>query len=115
MLQDSAGFISVAGKMGQAGTGAAPRSGASEDVVTHVAAVVRSGHDQVMRAVVATNNPVRLSFLVALLADAGIETVLLDTHASIADGSIGAIPRRLMVAQDDYDRARRILHEAGEC
>ena len=68
-----------------------------------------------MRAVVATNNPVRLSFLVALLADAGIETVLLDTHASIADGSIGAIPRRLMVAQDDYDRARRILHEAGEC
>ncbi|MBS0640010.1 MAG: DUF2007 domain-containing protein [Acetobacteraceae bacterium] len=68
-----------------------------------------------MRAVVTSNNPVRLSFLTALLADAGIETVLLDLHASIADGSIGAIPRRLVVADDDYARACRILREAGEC
>ena len=68
-----------------------------------------------MRAVVTSNNPVRLSFLAALLADAGIETVLLDTHASIVDGSIGAIPRRLVVLTEDYDRACRILREAGEC
>lgn len=68
-----------------------------------------------MRAVVTSNNPVRLSFLTVLLADAGIEAVLLDTHASIADGSIGAIPRRLVVATEDYDRACRILREAGEC
>lgn len=68
-----------------------------------------------MRAVVTSNNPVRLSFLTVLLADAGIETVLLDLHASIADGSIGAIPRRLAVVDDDYERACRILREAGEC
>ncbi|HVZ09226.1 DUF2007 domain-containing protein [Rhodopila sp.] len=68
-----------------------------------------------MRAIVASNNPVRLSFLAALLADAGIETMVLDTHASILEGSIGAIPRRLMVATEDYDRARRVLREAGEC
>ena len=68
-----------------------------------------------MRAVVTSNNPVRLSFLAALLADAGIETVLLDMHASIADGCIGAIPRRLVVATEDYDRACRVLREAGEC
>ena len=56
----------------------------------------------------------RLSFLTALLADAGIETTLLDSHTSIAEGSAGAIPRRLMVDSDDYDRACRILQEAGE-
>ncbi len=67
-----------------------------------------------MRAVVTSNNPVRLSFLVALLADAGIETVLLDTHASVTEGSAGAIPRRLMVTEDDYAQACRVLREAGE-
>jgi hypothetical protein len=67
-----------------------------------------------MRVVVTSNNPVRLSFLTVLLADAGIETVLLDAHASIAEGSAGAIPRRLMVAEDDFTRAQRILREAGE-
>jgi hypothetical protein len=67
-----------------------------------------------MRVVATSNNPVRLSFLTALLADAGIETVLLDAHASIMDGSIGAIPRRLCVADDDEPQARRVLHDAGE-
>jgi hypothetical protein len=71
-------------------------------------------HDPDMRALLASNDPVRLSFLAALLADAGIEAVLLDQHASIMDGSIGAIPRRLVVATDEYDRARRILVDAGE-
>jgi hypothetical protein len=67
-----------------------------------------------MRVVATSNNPVRLSFLTALLADAGIETLLLDAHASIMDGSIGAIPRRLCVADDDEPQARRVLHDAGE-
>ena len=66
-----------------------------------------------MRAVVTSNNPVRLSFLAALLADAGIETILLDDHASAMDGSIGAIPRRLCVADEDHDAARRVLRDAG--
>ncbi|HTB47518.1 MAG TPA: DUF2007 domain-containing protein [Acetobacteraceae bacterium] len=67
-----------------------------------------------MRVVAMTNDPVRLSFLTALLADAGIESVLLDQHMSAVEGSIGAIPRRLMVAEEDYSRARRVLTEAGE-
>ena len=61
-----------------------------------------------------SNDPVRLSFLTALLADAGIRAVLLDQHMSAVEGSISAIPRRLMVATDDYARARRVLAEAGE-
>ncbi len=61
-----------------------------------------------------SNDPVRLSFLTALLADAGIGSVLLDQHMSAVEGSIGAIPRRLMVAEADYRRAQLVLTEAGE-
>ncbi|HET6234696.1 MAG TPA: DUF2007 domain-containing protein [Acetobacteraceae bacterium] len=67
-----------------------------------------------MRVLVTTNNMVRLSFLGALLADAGITTTVLDGHASAVEGSIGAIPRRLVVAEADEVRARRVLTEAGE-
>jgi Putative prokaryotic signal transducing protein len=68
-----------------------------------------------MRIVVTSNDQVRLSFLVALLADAGIGSVLLDSHISAIEGSIGAFPRRLAVAEADELRARRVLREAGEC
>ena len=61
-----------------------------------------------------TNDIVRLSFLGALLADAGIETVVLGTHSSILEGIIGAIPHRLMVIDDDIVAARRVLDLAGE-
>ena len=71
-------------------------------------------HHHHMRAIVVSNDPVRLSFLTVLLADAGIETLMLDHHASVIEGSVGAIPRRLVVASDDFARARRILLEAGE-
>ena len=67
-----------------------------------------------MQVVVRSNDPVRLSFLVALLADAGIAAIRLDQHTSVLDGSIGAIPRRLAVAEADATRARRVLAEAGE-
>ncbi len=67
-----------------------------------------------MRIVATSNDPVRLSFLTALLADAGIAAVVLDLHTSMMEGSIGAIPRRLMVAPADEGRARRVLAEAGE-
>ena len=43
----------------------------------------------------------------------GIDAVVLDTHTSIIEGSIGAIPRRLMVATADHARAQALL-AAGE-
>lgn len=67
-----------------------------------------------MRELLRTNDVVRLSWLQALLADAGIETVVLDAHTSIVEGSIGAIPRRLCVAEEDFSRACRVLADAGE-
>ncbi len=67
-----------------------------------------------MKELLRSNDPVRLSWLVALLAGEGIAAVILDTHMSIVGGSIGAIPRRLVVEDADYVRARRILVRTGE-
>lgn len=67
-----------------------------------------------MRVVATSNNMIRLSFLTALLADAGIEAVLLDGHTSVLEGSAGAIPRRLVVSTDNFVRAERLLRDAGE-
>ena len=67
-----------------------------------------------MRELVRTNDPVMLSWLTALLRDAGIEALVFDAHTSVMEGSVGAIPRRLMVADDDYTAARQRLIDAGE-
>ena len=67
-----------------------------------------------MRTITTSNNLVRLNFLAALLRDAGIDCILLDQHVSAVEGSIGAIPRRLAVSDDDEMQARRVLREAGE-
>jgi hypothetical protein len=67
-----------------------------------------------MRVVLTSNDPVQISFLSALLADAGIEATVLDAYTSITEGSAGAIPRRLVVDSEDYERACRVLREAGE-
>lgn len=62
-----------------------------------------------MRDVLRTNDPVLLNFAEALLADAGIRAVVFDTHMSIMDGSLGVLPRRLMVSEEDFARARNVL------
>ena len=67
-----------------------------------------------MKELLRTNDIVRLSWLQALLADAGIETVVLDTHTSVIEGSLGVLPRRLAVSSDDFARASRVLQLAGE-
>ena len=67
-----------------------------------------------MKEVARSNDPVRLSFLTALLADAGLTAIPLDTHASIVQGSLGMLPQRLMVVDEEYDAAVTVLREAGE-
>ena len=67
-----------------------------------------------MRELLRTNDSVRLSWLEAMLTSAGIDVVILDTHTSIIEGSIGAIPRRLMVHEDDEQRARAVLRDVGD-
>lgn len=67
-----------------------------------------------MKEVARSNDPVRLSFLTALLADAGLTAIPLDTHASIVQGSLGMLPQRLMVVDEEFDAAVAVLREAGE-
>jgi hypothetical protein len=65
-----------------------------------------------MKELFRTNDPVRLSWAEAVLSAAGIGSVVLDSYTSIIEGSIGAIPRRLMVDDDQYEHARSILEAA---
>jgi hypothetical protein len=65
-----------------------------------------------MRDVLKTNDPVLLNFAEAVLSDAGIDSVVFDQHMSIMDGSLGILPRRLMVIESDYERAKSILATA---
>ncbi|MDJ0389630.1 DUF2007 domain-containing protein [Roseomonas sp. E05] len=67
-----------------------------------------------MRVLAESADPVRLSFLAALLADAGIASQQLDAHVSALHGGIGVFPRRLAVRPEDYARARAVLRQAGE-
>lgn len=61
-----------------------------------------------MTEVLNTSDAVRLSFLRAVLADAGIVSVVFDAGAPWP----GAIPSRLMVADDDAWMARRLIADA---
>jgi hypothetical protein len=54
-----------------------------------------------------------ISFVRALLGEAGIDCFVADENMSVLEGSIGALPRRVLVADDDYARARVALFEAG--
>jgi hypothetical protein len=69
-------------------------------------------YTNVMRVVLKTNNSVVLSYATHVLEQSGIEAMIFDTHASIMDGSMAMVPRRLMVADEDFTRAEKLLREA---
>jgi hypothetical protein len=60
-----------------------------------------------------SNDPVLISFAEALLKEAGIAHALFDANMSIMEGSLGILPRRMLVASDQHEEARRILSAAG--
>ena len=60
-----------------------------------------------------TNNTVSLSFAASLLKGQDIVHFVADQHMSILDGSIGMLPRRMMVDGDKLDQARRLMLDAG--
>ena len=69
---------------------------------------------ETMKELLRTNDPVRLSWLTALLTEQDIEAIVFDTHTSILEGSVSAIPRRLMVIDDDFNAACAVLVAAGD-
>jgi hypothetical protein len=60
-----------------------------------------------------SNDPVLISFADALLNEAGIAHAIVDQNMSIVEGSIGILPRRVLVAKERLEDARRILSDAG--
>ena len=66
-----------------------------------------------MKELIRTNDAVLISFVESLLKDAGIGCLVADQNMSVLDGSIGILPRRVMVLEEDMVAARRILADAG--
>ncbi len=66
-----------------------------------------------MKELLRSNDLVYLSYVSHVLAEAGIDFLLLDGHMSAMEGSIGAIPRRLTVPDSRFDEARRLLGNAS--
>ncbi|HRX37480.1 MAG TPA: DUF2007 domain-containing protein [Aestuariivirga sp.] len=60
-----------------------------------------------------SNDPVYLSFVRHVLEEEGIGFVQLDDHMSAMEGSLGILPRRIMVSEEEIERARRVLGNAS--
>ncbi len=60
-----------------------------------------------------TNDAVLISFVEALLRDAELNFFVADGNMSVVEGSLGILPRRVMVSDDDIEAARRLLADAG--
>ena len=66
-----------------------------------------------MEELVRTTDPVLVPYVQALLDAEDIDCFVFDVNMSILEGSIGILPRRVMVRQGDLARARRVLAENG--
>ena len=66
-----------------------------------------------MRELVRTNNAVLISAIEALLNGADIDHMVLDTNMSVLEGSLGILPRRILVADGQVAAARKLLVDAG--
>ena len=66
-----------------------------------------------MKQLLRTTDPTSIAFAQALLQGEGIDCFEMDVNMSVLEGSIGILPRRLMVREADYDRAARTLRDNG--
>ncbi|MBY6089122.1 putative signal transducing protein [Pseudooceanicola sp. 502str34] len=66
-----------------------------------------------MKQLLRTTDPTVIAFAKALLQGEGIDCFELDVNMSVLDGSIGILPRRLMVPEADHDEASKVLTDNG--
>jgi hypothetical protein len=64
-----------------------------------------------MKELIRTTDPTIIAFSTTLLRGEGIAAFQMDVHMSVLEGSIGILPRRLMVADRDLHRARAVLRD----
>jgi uncharacterized protein YqgQ len=60
-----------------------------------------------------TNDLVLITAVEALLKSAGIAAFVADQHMAAMEGSVGFLARRILVDREEFERARRLLREAG--
>lgn len=65
-----------------------------------------------MKELFRSNDAVLLSFVDAILSDAGVTHQIADGHMSVVEGSLGVLPRRMLVAEDEFSKACRLLKDA---
>ena len=80
-----------------------------KDFTRGAAPATLTGMIELMR----TNDPVVISFIESLLRDAGIEFFIADQNMSIVEGSLGILPRRVMIDEERAAEARALLADAG--
>ncbi len=66
-----------------------------------------------MVELVRTNDLVLISLIETLLSQAGVAFFVADQHMSAVEGSVGFLPRRIMIDSRERERARRLMREAG--
>ena len=66
-----------------------------------------------MIELIRTNDTVLLSFVEVLLRDAGLGVIVADENMSVLEGSLGVLPRRLLIDQGDEKKAKEVLEDAG--
>jgi hypothetical protein len=66
-----------------------------------------------MKELLRSNDAVLLSYVSSLLEEDDIAFMVADSNMSVLEGSIGILPRRILVESDKIGQARRILTEAG--
>ncbi|PTQ73456.1 DUF2007 domain-containing protein [Celeribacter persicus] len=64
-----------------------------------------------MKQLLRTTDPTQIVYAKALLSGEDIDCFEMDVHMSVLEGSIGILPRRLMVRDEDFAQARRILKD----
>ncbi|MFC3117611.1 putative signal transducing protein [Jhaorihella thermophila] len=66
-----------------------------------------------MKELLRSTDPTVLAFAAALLEGEDIDCFQVDVNMSVLEGSLGILPRRMMVREADYDRAARAMRDNG--
>ena len=65
-----------------------------------------------MKELLRANDFVLISFVESLMRDSGIHALVLDQNMSVIEGSLGVLPRRILVEDERYEDARRLMVDA---
>src|SRR3954470_23328940 len=68
--------------------------------------------ESLVRELVRTNDIVLVSAIGALLDGAQIHHLVLDQNMSVIEGSLGVLPRRILVHEDEQQHTRQLLTES---